>query len=60
MGEDRAEETSRRVRNSVRDAIGKITGNAGIRSEDAAAKSLGEEDTAGVTDQPNHVSEWCR
>ena len=55
MGEDRAEETSRRVRNSVRDAIGKITGNAGIRSEDVAAKSLSEEDTAGVTDQPNHV-----
>jgi hypothetical protein len=60
MGERRAEEISRRVRNSVRNAIGKITGNVGIRSEDVAAKSLGEEDTAGVTDQPNHVSERRR
>jgi uncharacterized protein YjbJ (UPF0337 family) len=57
MGENRAEETSRRVRNSVRDAIGKITGNAGIRSEDVAAKPLSGEDTAGVTDQPNHLPE---
>jgi hypothetical protein len=60
MGEGRAEEISRRVRNSVRNAIGKITGNVGIRSEDVAAKSLGEEDTAGVTDQPNHVPERRR
>jgi hypothetical protein len=57
MGEDRAEETSRRVRNTVRDAIGKITGNAGIRSEDVAAKSFNGEDAGGVTDQPNHVPE---
>jgi len=60
MGEGRAEEISRRVRNSVRNAIGKITGNVGIRSEDVAAKSLGEGDTAGVTNQPNHVSERRR
>jgi uncharacterized protein YjbJ (UPF0337 family) len=56
MGEDRTEETSRQVRDSVKDAISKITGKPEIRTKGAAAKSLGEENTAGVKDQPGQVS----
>jgi uncharacterized protein YjbJ (UPF0337 family) len=55
MGKDRTEETSKQVRDSVKDAIGKITGKPEIRNEDAA-KSLGEEGTADVKDQPGQVS----
>jgi uncharacterized protein YjbJ (UPF0337 family) len=57
MGEDRAEETSKQVRDSVKDAISKITGKPEIRNKGAAAKSLGEENTAGVKDQPGQASE---
>jgi uncharacterized protein YjbJ (UPF0337 family) len=56
MGENRTEETSKRVRDSVKDAIGKITGNSEIRNEGAVEKPVGEQGTAGgVADQPGHV-----
>jgi uncharacterized protein YjbJ (UPF0337 family) len=56
MSEDQTKETSKQVRDSVKDAIGKITGKPEIRNEGAAAKSLGEEGTADVKDQPGQVS----
>jgi uncharacterized protein YjbJ (UPF0337 family) len=56
MGEDRTEETPKQVRDSVKDAISKITGKPEIRNKGAAAKSLDEENTAGVKDQPRQVS----
>ena len=56
MGEDRADETSRRVRDSVKNAIDRITGTRRVTSNDAAPS--GRTDTTGnVTDQPNSVSE---
>lgn len=57
MGEDRAEETSKRVRDSVKNAIDKITGTRRIRSDDAAPPFGGVDTTGNVTDQPNPVSE---
>ena len=56
MGEDRAEETSKQVRDSVKDAISKITGKPEIRNKGAAAKSLNEENTASAKDQSGQVS----
>ena len=56
MGEDRTEETSKQVRDSVKDAISKITGKPEIRNKGAAAKSLNEENTAGAKDQSGQVS----
>ena len=56
MGEDRAEETSKRVRDSVKNAIDKITGTRRITSDDAAPPS-GADTTGNVTDQPKPVSE---
>jgi hypothetical protein len=44
------------VRDSVKDAISKITGKPEIRNKGAAAKSLNEENTAGVKDQSGQVS----
>jgi hypothetical protein len=57
MGEDRTEETPKQVRDSVKDAISKITGKPEIRNKDTVAKSLGEENTAGVKGQPGQASE---
>lgn len=56
MGEDRTEETSRQVRDSVKDAISKITGKPEVRNKGATARPLGEENTAGVKDQSGRVS----
>ncbi len=44
------------MRDSVKDAIGKITGNAELRSDGAGEKSVGEEGTPdGGMDQPVQV-----
>jgi uncharacterized protein YjbJ (UPF0337 family) len=56
MGEDRTEETPMQVRDSVKDAISKITGKPEIHTKGAATKSLNEENTAGVKDQSSQVS----
>ena len=57
MGENRTEETSKRVRDSVKDAIGKITGNAKLRSDGAVEKPVEKESTAGTgTDQTGQIS----
>ena len=56
MGEDRTEETPKQARDSVKDAIGKITGKPEIRNKGTVAKSLGEENPLGVKDQPGQAS----
>lgn len=57
MGTGSTEETSKRERDSVKDAIGKITGNAEIRSDGAVEKPVGQESTAGTgTDQTGQIS----
>lgn len=57
MGEDRTEETPQQVRDSVKDAISKITGKPEMRNKDTVAKPLGEENPPGVKDQPGQASE---
>jgi uncharacterized protein YjbJ (UPF0337 family) len=56
MSEDQTKEPSKQPRDSVKDAIGKFTGKPEIPNQGAAVKSLGEEGTADVKDQPGQVS----
>ena len=57
MGKDATEENSKRVRESVKNAIGKITGNAELLGDGAVEKSDGKQSKAVTgTDQASRIS----